>query len=278
MTDEQIRETVWRQGLVLEHQAAIELALLSSDSSEGHVVVMVTHDCDIASSQSLEPEVELLLGRRIEALGADTHAKTARRLHISYATDHGLVHLELQAIHKQTCLKIDVLSKAPRENWRLEPEGLVTLQKWLAARYFRSAFADEFNRRLTAKPAKLDRKIAKALNEPSQHILAVYFDVDAGEEIQRNGEDDAYQLEITLLYDSTKDETVAYEATQKAAKSIEDTFENAFCVNGQWKHIRLISCSAVSDFAMTIAQSRRLKQWRMEHISLESDPQQVMLD
>jgi hypothetical protein len=278
MTDEQIRETLWRQGLVLEHQAAIGIGLLSPGASEDHVVVMVTHDCDIASSQSLEPNVELLLGRRIEALGSDIHAKTARRLHISYETEQGLAHVEFQAIHKQTRIKIEVLSKAPRANWKLTPEGLVTLQKWLSARYFRSAFSDEFERRLKAKPAKLDKKIAKALDEPSQHILAVYFDVDAGKEIQRNGESDVYQLNITLLYDSTKDEPVAYEAAQKAAESIEDTFENAFCVSGQWKHIRLLSCSAVSDFAMTIAQSRLLKQWRMEHVSLEADPQQATLD
>lgn len=278
MTDEQIRETLWRQGLMLEHQAAIEIGLLSPDASEDHVVVMVTHDCDIASSQSLEPNVELLLGRRVEALGADTHAKTARRLHISYETDQGLAHVEFQAIHKQTRIKMDVLSKAPRANWKLMPEGRVTLQKWLSARYFRSAFADEFNRRLKAKPARLDKKIAKALDEPSQYILAVYFDVDAGEEIQRNGENDVYQLNITLLYDSTKDEPVAYEATQKAADSIEDSFDKALCVSGQWKHIRLLSCSVVSDSAMTIAQSRLLKQWRMEHISLEADPQQATLD
>ena len=278
MTDEQIRETLWRQGLVLEHQAAIEFELLSPDASEDHVVVMVTHDCDIASSQSLEPNVELLSGRRIKALGADTHAKTARRLHISYETDQGLAHVEFQAIHKQTRIKIAVLSKAPRANWKLTPEGLVTLQKWLSARYFRSAFSDEFERRLKAKPAKLDKKIAKALDEPSQHILAVYFDVDAGEEIHRNDENDVYQLSITLLYDSTKDEPVAYEATQKAADSIVDAFDKALCLSGQWKNIRLLSCSVVSDFAMTIAQSRLLKQWRMEHISLEANPQQATLD
>ena len=53
MTDEQIRETLWRQGLVLEHQAATEFGLLSPDASEDHVVVMVTHDCDIADRKSV---------------------------------------------------------------------------------------------------------------------------------------------------------------------------------------------------------------------------------
>ena len=234
MTDEQIRDTEWRQGLVLEHQAAIELGFLLPDSSDDQLLVMVTHDCDIASSQLIEPNVELVLGRRIEALGADTHAKTARRLHISFETAEGLCFIEFQAAQKHTCIKTDVLSKSPRPNCKLTPEGLFTLQKWLAARYSRSAFADEFNDRLTARPARIDKKISRALAKSSEHVLAVYFDVDKGEEIQREGEDDVYQLAITLLYDSTKDEPVAYEATQKVAESIEEAFEQALCESGNW--------------------------------------------
>lgn len=278
MANEQSRDTPWRQGLVLEQQAAIDLGLIAPDCADQSVVVMVTHDCDIASDASREPDVEVIVGQRISALGADTNAKTARRLHIAFDTSQGPVAVELQATRKVARPKPAVLSTQPRLDWKLAPEGQVTLQKWLAARYYRSAFADEFERRLKDKPARLDGKMAKALEEPSEHILAVLFDVDGGTENHRNGADDVYELHITLLYDSTRNEPAAYDAAQKAADAIEDAFEKAFCLAGTWKNIQLLSCLPVSDNAMTVAQSHLLKQWRLEYVSLETDPQQSMLD
>jgi hypothetical protein len=278
MANEQSRDTPWRQGLVLEQQAAIDLNLIAPNHAEHTVVVMVTHDCDIASNETREPDVEVIVGQRIPSLGADTNAKTARRLHIAFDTNQGPVAVELQATGKVTRPKSAVLSTLPRSDWKLTSEGKVTLQKWLAARYYRSAFADEFERRLKEKPAKLDAKIAKVLEGPSEHILAVLFDVDGGTDTQRNGADDVYQLHITLLYDSTKNEPAAFDAAQSAADAIEDAFEMAFCVAGTWRNIQLLSCLPVSDNAMSVAQSRLLKQWRLEHVSLETDPQQSMLN
>ena len=158
----------------------------------------------------------------------------------------------------------------------LSPEGLVTLQLWLAARYHRAAFADEFENRLKAKPAKLDRKIAKAFDDAAQHVLAVFFNVDDGEEVKRDGPDDVYQLRVTVLYDSALDEPKAYEAAQRAADAIESEFEKALLANGQWHDIQLLSCDAVSDAAMTVAESRMLKRWRLDHMSLEEEPLQPM--
>lgn len=278
MADELGRETPWRQGLVLEHQAALDLGLAQAEAADPQIVVVVSHDCDIAGDASREPYVEVITGRQIAALGEDCNAKTARRLHITFASDQGPVHVELIASAKTTRPKEAIQKTQPRTGWQLTPENLVTLQKWLAARYHRAAFADEFERRLKAKPGKLDRKIAKALEEPGEHVLAVLFDVDEGEETQRNGEEDVYQLRITLLYDSSRDEPAAYKAAQKAANALESAFETAYCKDSTWKNIQLLSCDAVSDSAMTVAESRLLKQWRLDQLSLEADPQQPMLD
>ncbi len=127
------------------------------------------------------------------------------------------------------------------------------------------------------KSARLDRKIAKALAAPSRHIVAVFFDVDEGVEKHRTGPGDAYELRITLLYDSTQDEPAAYQAAQAAADAIQDAFEAAFYRDGAWQSIQLLSCTPVSDGVMTIAESRVLKQWRLDHMSLEDDPQQPVL-
>ncbi|MGF6937121.1 hypothetical protein OKW41_006283 [Paraburkholderia sp. UCT70] len=264
--------------MVLEHQTASDFGLVHAEHPDDTVVIVVSHDCDIANSSDREPCVEVIVGRRIAALGADSHAKTARRLHVCVQTEAGLVAVELVATDKMSLPKEQVLSSTPRVNWRLAPDALVTLQKWLASRYRRSAFADEFERRLKEKPGRLDKKIAKALDEPSEHVLAVLFDVDDGAEIRRDGPNDIYQLRISLLYYSSQDEELAYEATQKAADEIENAFEHACFRGGAWTNIRLLSCVPVSDSVMTIEQSRLLKQWRLDYMSLEDVPQQPLLE
>lgn len=275
--DEQSRESPWRQGMVFDDQTILTLLPTWARCFDQTVVVVASHDCDIASSPKNEPVIEVIVGQRITALGADTHAKTARRLHIEFQTPDGPIAVELVATNKVPVPKDALLQASPLAAWQLSVEDLVTLQLWLAARYRRAAFADEFERRLKAKPARLDKKIAKSLDVPSEHVLAVFFEVDDGSETHRNGPDDVYDLRITLLYDSTKDEPAAYEATQKAAVAIEDSFEKAFCEGGVWKNIRLMSCIPVSDSAMTVAQSRLMKQWRLDYISLEEAPHESML-
>ena len=268
--------TAWRQGHVLTIETATALDLISARGPENTVAVVVSHDCDIACDDQSEPTVEVIVGFRIERLGGDTHAKTARRLHLAFRCGETEVPVELRVSSKCSRPKGDVLQFEPRTDLVLSPESLVTLQLWLAARYHRAAFADEFENRLKAKPAKLDRKIAKALDDAAQHVLAVFFNVDDGEEVKRDGPDDVYQLRVTVLYDSAQDEPKAYEAAQRAADAIESEFEKAFLANGQWHDIQLLSCDAVSDAAMTVAESRLLKRWRLDHMSLEEEPLQPM--
>lgn len=268
--------TEWRQGSVLPDDAAAGFGLTAAPGPRGTVVVVISHDCDIACGSDREPVVEVVVGHRIEKLGADTNAKTARRLHLSFKQDEEEIPVELEVSGKTTVPKDRLLAFVP-QSLKLDPEGLVTLQHWLAARYHRAAFAEEFERRLKDKPAKLNRALARAMDEAAAHILAVLFDVDGGEELERKGPEDAYELRITILYDSSLDEPMAYEAAQKAADSVEALFETALMHEGRWRDIRLLSCEPVSDSAMTVAQSRLLKRWRLDYMSLADDPQQPVL-
>jgi hypothetical protein len=277
MAGAQRTDTTWRQGHVLSNEAAATLGLPLGEPAQNAVVVVVSHDCDIACDAHVEPQVELIVGWRIERIGGDAHAKTARRLHLAFETGTDELPVELHVTRKVAVPKPALLQFEPRPDLRLSPASLLTLQTWLAARYHRAAFADEFETRLKAKPARLDRKIAKAMDDAGEHVLAVLFDVDGGEEVKRQGPEDVYQLSIVILYDSQKDESKAYAAAQKAADTIADTFEAALCTGGVWRDIRLNSCDPVSDEAMTIAQSRSYKRWRLDHMSLEDEPQQVML-
>ena len=240
--------------------------------------MVISHDCDIACGSDREPLVEVVVGRQIDKLGADTNAKTARRLHLAYRRDGKDIPVELEVTAKAAVPKDPLLAFSPRSDLDLDPATLVTLQHWLAARYHRAAFAEEFERRLKNKPARLDRKLAKAMEEAGSHVLAVFFDVDGGEELERQGPEDAYELRIAVLYESGQDEPAAYKAARKAAAAVEREFEAAMWREGTWRDIRLLSCEPVSDSAMTVADSRLLKRWRLDYMSLADDPQQAMLE
>lgn len=269
--------TEWRQGHVLADEAIAEFGLVSSAGPDNTVAVVVSHDCDITADATREPMVEVVIGRRIDRLGSDANAKTARRLHLPFLQGDTEIPVELEITTKTALEKDILLAKRPRSDMALSAKALEILQRWLAARYYRAAFPDEFETRLKAKPAKLNEKIAKAMDGAGKHILAVYFDLDDGEQRDRDGADDVYQLRITLLYNSENDEEVAHTAAQNAANVIEGAFEAALCSNGEWSYIRLLSCDVASDNAMSVATSRMLKQWRLDHMSLKEDPPQVML-
>lgn len=269
--------TSWRQGHVLADEAAAQFGLVSSAGSSNTVVVVVSHDCDITADAAREPMIEVIIGRRISKLGADANAKTVRRLHLPFLQGNAEVPVEFEITTKTALEKAAVLAAAPRADMTLSAKARVTLQHWLAARYYRAAFPEEFEARLKAKPAKLNEKIVKAMQEAGKHVLAVYFDLDSGEENERSGSDDVYELMITLLYDSENNEEAAHAAAQKAADDIETAFEVALYSNGKWRDINLLSCDTASDGAMSVAASRMLKQWRLDHMSLKEDPPQAML-
>lgn len=209
------RETPWRQGNVLPDDASKALALSHPECPERTFVVVISHDCDLAADPDREPFVELVTGRVIDAIKADSHAKSARRLQIEFHGPQGLLAAELSAVHKAFVKKDDLAPFDPRTDASLDAQGLSILQRWLAARYRRAAFPDEFERRV--KEAKMPRRIEKALDTAGKHVVAVFFDVDGGEDFQRNGPDDLYRLGIYLLYDTGQNESDAEAAARSAA-------------------------------------------------------------
>lgn len=269
--------TKWRQGHVLADEAIVEFGLAFPTELGKTIAVVVSHDCDIAADSAREPIVEFVIGKRIDRLGGDANAKTARRLDLPFRQGDVDVPFQFEITSKATLPKERVLASTPRADMALSPEARVILQHWLAARYHRAEFADAFEDRLKAKPSKLAEKIAKAMDEAGEHVLAVFFEVDDGEDVERVGPQDLYQLRIVLLYNSMNDEAVAYAAAEKAADRIEKDFEDALRKDGRWREIKLLSCAAVSDNAMTMAQSRLLKRWRLDHMSFKDDPPKVML-
>lgn len=185
--------------------------------------------------------------------------------------------VELEATYKTSIDKAHLASFSPVAKARLSPENQAIFQMWLASRYRRSAFPDEFERRLT-KETKLAEKITKAVKPHGDLISGVFLDVDAGAEVTRNGPDDTYTLDIIILHTADPNFMAAETAAITAATAIKNAFkEKLFDPVKKWQLIELRSCEPVSESVLTYQEFKQLKRWRLEHISLAANPQQSVL-
>jgi hypothetical protein len=272
------RGTPWRQGHVLPVDAATTLGLCDDGSAKDCLALVVSHDCDLACSPDQEANVEVIVGRCIEKVdGNFTHSKNPRRLHLEFRQSGDGLAGEFLATAKRLVSKAALADVPPRSDLELAPQDLGILQHWLAVRYRRAAFSEEFERRLTG--AKLDERLAKIVGASGPHIRAIFFDLDGGKEVTRNGESDVYELDIVLLYATEHDSEKALAAASEAKSKIEMAFREKLYVPGRgWRWIELRDCMVMSDESMSVRESSLYKQWRLEHLSLREDPAQPMLD
>lgn len=269
------RNTPWRQGHLLSQDAITTLGLRHAARSEQTVVIVASHDCDLAQAPEGEPKIEIVIGCLVtDKDGNCTHAKNARKLHVEFVGGDTF-WAEFEATAKSSIEKLKLNAFHPRSDAHLTSENHAIFQMWLASRYRRSAFPDEFERRLTQE-TKLADKIAKAVRPHGELITGVFFDVDEGAEVVRSGPDDTYTLDISILYDPDAD--AAEHAASQAVDAIQTAFKAKLLMSNQrWQYIELRFCEAISESVLSYQEFKQLKRWRLEHISLAADPQQSVL-
>jgi hypothetical protein len=272
------RNTPWRQGNVVPIEVAKILDLLPKDAPDEAIFVVISHDCDLAQPPGTEANVEIIVGHLIPSVdGNFSYAKNARRLHLTFNGGASHISVDLLATQKLVVQKVLLAGYAPADEIRLTAIELTILQRWLAARYRRSAFPDEFDKRL--EDTGLHNRISKILKTSSDMISAVYFDVDEGQDLTKSGADDVYSLGIYLLYSTEKDPNAAESVAKAAKDAIKKAFqEKCFTkASGAWHDIELVECEAIADRAMTVQQAELLKRWSADHLSLRTSPPQPML-
>ena len=268
------RETPWRQGHLLEDDTVKALALSNSRSLDKTAVMVISHDCDLVQSVQSEPDVEVMVGRFLDqnekVNGNFTHAKNSRKLHLERSSGSQPIALELVATDKRRISKDQLAGAKPKPNFKLSPWELKVLQNWLAARYRRAAFPDEFDRRLNEE-TELREKIRAILKRRGAHIDAVFFDIDGGEERGHSGINDPFDLMIYLVYNTETDEEAARKEAEEAAKLIKKAFEDKCFKEKCWQWIELVECIPMADTAISYLQSKMLSEWRTDDISLRSE-------
>ncbi len=154
---EKVRELGWRQGSILPPSLFLALEEVTRlDFKEGESFpVVISQDCDVIHhSYEEEPEVEIIRAVIVESADGNLrHAKSARRLDLDVQVKGSKRIVRLRAQDKRSLDRRILERAAPDANVTLSDAATRLLAHWLAKRYNRDSFPDEFDRRLHDSPA-----------------------------------------------------------------------------------------------------------------------------
>lgn len=264
------RDTDWRQGDLLTREAAAALGLVAAVDEERRVIV-ITHDCDLPHESELCVEV-IVAEMVVKEDPQLSYAKNPRRLHLAYeGINTAPLILELRHGDRHSVPKADFAERAVKDHSLALPvDAKRILKQWLAARYGRPAFPNEFEKRL--RKGKVERKIAKILEPDAKYLVGLFFDL--GEQRGTEAvEGEPYALSVSVVYDANEGGADARRAAERVAMQLRELFENTYGKPDVATEIALDACEAVANTYLTLADLRRVDHWRLEYISLRDGEQ-----
>lgn len=249
---------------------------LTDPADQGRRVVVITHDCDLPHEGELCVEVIVaeLVVKDPKPDPQLAYAKNPRRLHLTYeGADAAPLILELRHGDRRSVPKGDFVERAFKDKSLTLPiDAKRALKQWLAARYGRPAFPNAFEERLRKVSGKrtVEQLIAKILAPYARYLVGLFFDLgeQRGAEV---GEGEPYALSVSVVYDVTEGGTEAKSSAERVAAQLRDLFEKTYGKPDVATEIALDACEPVSDTNLTLADLRRVDQWRLEYVSLQDE-------
>ncbi|MCP4446947.1 MAG: hypothetical protein GY811_16595 [Myxococcales bacterium] len=249
-----IRKNGWHQGAFLPSELLEKAAVDWGIDTESMVGVVVTQDCDLVHfSFDVEPFAEVLVAKRASRLNGNLRwAKNPRTLQLSAGKEF------IDAcIHDRYRLPRELLSRhSPAQEPGLDDESIRQLRSWLAHRYKRAAFPDEFNNRVKTVDGKLSKKLKAATDLTGIYILTKDDELASDED---------YEVEIraTMLPSDFDD----WDKQEKGQAVLDDIVA---ILNGV-KGIRVVDHQPLSEDGFTLNDLRYLKRWDWDSLTLRSD-------
>jgi len=183
----------WRQGDLLA-EAHVPVVGEKFDNLDNCRLIIVSADCDVSNPDlSKEPHVELLVARAIGAAdGNKTRGKNPREIHITIEDGMSKIVFRSFVDERERFPREILLPLTPdRSSWISKPD-LRAIRRWLAKRYFRSAFPDQFNERLNVNRGAI-RGRAKT---GAEHIDSMWIVLDTREELGPGAD---YEIHVSAL-------------------------------------------------------------------------------
>jgi len=255
----------WQQGALI-CSSSFELSELKPPHvsiSETDLLLVITQTCDLINpSFEKEPVFEvLLLKRRLSQ--ADRRCKDGqnpREIHMDIEYEECAGLYVAKPFERFFIDRTTIKSLTPM--YFLSDAQRVTVVDWLAKRYKRIAFPDEFDSRW--KPRK--EKIKKIMHNELAMVKGVYLKIIPFKELSTEEE---YKLEVILLMESTDfDNCELYEKCKRNGQKLEDEFNNC-------DGIGLQSIGPVSIAEISVEEFQDLVLWDYSYISYRTSDTHV---
>ena len=207
----------WKQGAIVASSDEVRTIFRLTDNN-CDAYVLVSHSCDVlAYKYKTEPLVELIGGAYSpKGNNSLSHRRHPRQLQLP-VTGGEKPYLTLNINHRYFVNRrflVDVLAS----DILLSDESLRELQMWMAARYRRTAFPDEFVGRITGALAEIRNELE--ING-DKGVRSLYVHLDSYEELQKERD-----YEVVLTGTTEEDLGDSGDASWRAA---EDFLEYVAC-------------------------------------------------
>lgn len=175
----------WRQGAVLPAALLPSVRMMpfaSENNVEGSRAIVISQDCDVVHGDfSLEPAAEVIFARPLPNGVERRHQqlRDPRRLHLVLNGPNGPEAVSVSPWERGAIERSMLLEYAPDESVGIAESDLNHLVNFVARRYDRDAFPEEFARRFCLGFQKLQ----SLFRTNSTAILQIYLDVSPMEEL-----------------------------------------------------------------------------------------------
>lgn len=254
---EEIRQTGWRQGDLIEGECVRPLLKASIDFQVygelyPDILLLVCQDCDLVSTNLVkEPYVEFLAGRFLSVCdNSFRFGRNPRMLHI--VVRHRFIEF---SIHSRFRIRKEDLCRYGNRTtgFSLGLSEKRQVLGWIAKRYTRPAFPDAFNERLQQKKSKQEKLAQSPISEK---VLIVLLDVSNDEYISEQ----VYTLQIVI--------GVTEDTPQEMYDEIERNYEAVFSVNG----IDVTDIVVRNELDITLRELRTFRRWDRDYRSYPESP------
>lgn len=218
------------------------------------IYTLISQDCDIVNTDSeKEPYVDLLLTKQNDTATENYRkGKNPRILHLNLDTNvlEYSIH-DIVSVPKENLCKFEYDSSVV-----VTGENLSMLVSWLSNRYSRTAYPDEFNRRLRRN--KTDKKIEKIMSQYGGNTKGIFVLLNTYGELPAESN---YEFEFILLVEPR------YYENEVAMEMIDECLEKIARCFDKLDEIKLISYKIRSMEDISLYDFLKYKKWDLDYLS-----------
>lgn len=225
-TGRQVKDNGWRQGSFLP--AALVSELAAEHSCEGTTeAIVISQDCDVTHPElEAEPFVEILFLHPLDKINPGLQdGKSSRMLHLVAHEGTGERFFQAQPWNKASVRREALASASPNSSLSLSSGTHRGMIQWVADRYTRTGFPDEFVKRIEA----IDGALKKLMKKDGGVFWRILVHLNSYEELDATTD---YEMDCAcVVWPEAWDDKKGQEKAKAAAAKLKQLLKECSGIN-----------------------------------------------